>query len=159
MLQVILLRRPGLGAADLFDAYEIASAGFVGIYDEEQALHSKRWVDVDFDDWFGEGGKEKRGGTVTASDKLLTYLMDTVWWSALLFEVVVILVVVIFLLWLCGLVWIVGWNMDEYEYRKAQYGKKWGTRDDVEKVVGGLSSTEESGSQTGGRPVGVVKKD
>jgi hypothetical protein len=110
---------------------------------------------MNFHDWDAHGEKGTSAHLVSsASDSFLRLITSGVW-SLFVFILAIIglfVVLCLFCIFWCG-------SAVEYEYEKAQSGKRRAGASDVENVKGRFMTAEELGLRSGARVVGVGKSD
>jgi hypothetical protein len=155
VVQVVLLRRPIMGAGDPSPLYEIAHAEIVPRDGSKRSPRTMHW---------GEWDHHGRKGT---PEHLLTKTVEGVgeWVGSTVLGLCVFVVAVMGLFVVLSLFCIFGWGFWKGEYQQAQSGKgsphrtgKWGAND-VERAKGRFQSPHELGLRTGGTVVGVGKSD
>jgi hypothetical protein len=150
VLELVLLQRPLLSPGDVSGAYEIVRAELVQRPKEGGKVRTMR-----FHDWDVHGQKGTPAHLVAkASDASLAWITSGVWSLFLFILAVIGLFVVLCLFCIFGF-----GGTNEYEYQRAQFGKKRGVSNDAEKGKGRFLSAEELGLRSGAKVVGVGKSD
>jgi hypothetical protein len=150
VVEIVLLQRPLLSPGDPAHAFEIVHARLV------PRSSSGNMRTMHLHDWDVHGEKGTPAHLVSsASDTFVDYISSGVWSLFIFIMAVIALFVVLCLFCAFGC----GFRRDEYEYEKAQFGKKWVGASDVENVKGRFMSAEELGLRSGARVIGVGKCD